>query len=262
MHRVLDAVLALLDLDLGRAADADDGNATRQLRQAFLQFLLVVIRGRLLDLRVQLDAASRNVPLLAGSVDNRRAVLVDTHLLCRAEHVERHAFQLDAEILADNLAAGEDGKVLEHGFAAVAEARRLDRRHLEPAAQLVDDERRQRLALDLLSHDQQWIAALNNRFEKREDWLESRQLLLEQQDVRVFELTQHLRRVGDEIRREIAVVELHAFDNVELGFETGRLFDRDDTLVADLVHRLRDHLADFAVVIGRNRADLGYLVVG
>src|SRR5689334_15551739 len=261
MHRVIDAVLALLDLGLGRAADADDGNATRQLRQALLQFLLVVIRGRLLDLRAQLGAASRNVRLLAGSVDYRRAVLVDTHLLCRAEHVERHAFQLDAEILADNLAAGEDSKVLEHGFAAVAKARRLDRRYLEPAAQLVDDERRQRLALDVLSHDQQRIAALNNGFEEREDRLESRQLLLEQQDVRVFELAQHLRRVGDEICREIAAVELHALDNVELGFEAGRLFDRNDTLVADLVHRLRDHLADFAVIIGRNRADLGYLVV-
>src|SRR3954453_8811545 len=49
MHRVVDAVLALLDLDLGRATDADNGNAPRQLRQALLQFLLVVIRGRLFD---------------------------------------------------------------------------------------------------------------------------------------------------------------------------------------------------------------------
>jgi hypothetical protein len=31
MHRVVDAVLLLLDLDLGRTADADDRNAARQL---------------------------------------------------------------------------------------------------------------------------------------------------------------------------------------------------------------------------------------
>ena len=31
MHRVLDAIPALLDLDLGGAADADDGDAAGQL---------------------------------------------------------------------------------------------------------------------------------------------------------------------------------------------------------------------------------------
>src|SRR4051812_23788546 len=55
---------------------------------------------------------------------------------------------------------------------------------------------------------------------------------------------------------------MQALDNAELGFEAGRLFDRDVTLVADLIHRLRDQLADSAILIGRNRTDLGYLVVG
>ena len=40
---VIDAVLALLHLDLGRAADADYRNAAGQLGQAFVQFLLVII---------------------------------------------------------------------------------------------------------------------------------------------------------------------------------------------------------------------------
>src|SRR5205814_4629660 len=99
MHRIIDAILALLDFDFGRAADADNGNAARQFRQALLQFLLVVIRGRLLDLRAQLRAAALDFRLLAGAVDDRRAVLVDADLLGRAEHVKRDAFELDAEIL-------------------------------------------------------------------------------------------------------------------------------------------------------------------
>ena len=62
--------------------------------------------------------------------------------------------------------------------------------------------------------------------------------------------------------REIAAVELHALDDVEFGFEAVRLLDRDDALVADLVHRFRDHLADLAVVIGRDRPDLSDFGVG
>ena len=108
MHRVVDAILALLDLDFGRAADADDRDAARQLRQALLQLFLVVIRGRLLDLRAELRAAGLDVGLLAGAVDDRGVVLLDAHLLGRAEHVERDVLELDAEILADDLTAGQD----------------------------------------------------------------------------------------------------------------------------------------------------------
>src|SRR5205807_5824921 len=153
MHRIIDAILALLHFDFGRAADADDGNPARQFRQALLQFLLVVIRGRLVDLRTQLSAATLDLRLLAGAVDNRRAVLVDADLLGRAEHVERDALELDAKILADYLTAAQDGKVIEHCLAAIAEARRLHSRDLQPAAQFVDAEGRLRLPLDILRDD-------------------------------------------------------------------------------------------------------------
>ena len=42
----------------------------------------------------------------------------------------------------------------QHGLAAVAEARRLDGAHLERAAQLVDDQSRERFAFDVLGDDQ------------------------------------------------------------------------------------------------------------
>ena len=62
--------------------------------------------------------------------------------------------------------------------------------------------------------------------------------------------------------REVAAVELHALDDVELGLEALGLLDRDHALVADLLHRLGDHLADLALAVGRDRADLGDLLVG
>ena len=81
------------------------------------------------------------------------------------------------------------------------------------------------------------------------------------ENVGIVELGDHLLGIGDEIGREIAAVELHALDDVGLGLEALGLLDRDDALVADLLHRLGDFLADELVAIGRNRADLGDLVV-
>ena len=83
-----------------------------------------------------------------------------------------------------------------------------------------------------------------------------------QQDVRVFELGEHLLGVGDEIGAQIAAVELHPLDNIEFGLERLCLFDGDDALVADLLHRLGQHPADLGVAIRRDGADLGNLVVG
>ena len=125
VQRIVDAILLLLDLDLGRAADLDHGDAAGELGQPLLQLLLVVVRGGVLDLLLDLADARLDVGLLAGAVDDGGVVLGDRHLLGLAEHLHRHVLELDAEILGDHLAAGQHGDVLQHGLAAVAEARRL-----------------------------------------------------------------------------------------------------------------------------------------
>ena len=66
----------------------------------------------------------------------------------------------------------------------------------------------------------------------------------------------HALGVGDEVRRQIAAVELHAFNDVERGVERLRFFDRDDAVLADLFHRLCDDAADGLVMVGRDGADL------
>ena len=62
MESVVDAVLLLLDLDLGRTADADHRDAARELGQALLELLTVVVRGGLLDLRLDLADAALDGP--------------------------------------------------------------------------------------------------------------------------------------------------------------------------------------------------------
>src|SRR3546814_2930698 len=81
-------------------------------------------------------------------------------------------------------------------------------------------------------------------------------LLLVDQDIRILKLDRHLFRVGDEIRRQIAAIELHAFDDIKLEFETLGLFDGDDAFLADLLHRLGDLLADDGVAIDRKSTRL------
>ena len=81
------------------------------------------------------------------------------------------------------------------------------------------------------------------------------------ENVRVFELGDHLLGIGDEIGREIAAVELHAFDDLGLGLEAFGLLDRDHAFIADLLHRLGDFFADELIAIGRNCADLSDLLV-
>jgi len=161
VERVLDAVLLLLDLDLGRAADADHRDAARELGETLLQLLAVIVGGGLLDLRLDLPDARLDVLALAGAGDDRGLLLLDDDLLGPAEHLQRHILELDAEILGNELAAAQGGDILEHGLAAIAEARRLDGRDLEAAAQLVDHQRRERLAFDVLGDDHQRLTRLH-----------------------------------------------------------------------------------------------------
>src|SRR5262249_38558517 len=162
----------------------------------------------------------------------------------------------------DRLPAGEDGDVLQHRLATIAEPGRLHGRDLEPAAQLVNDQRRQRLAFDILGNDEQRLARLYYRLEQRKQLLQAGELLLVDEDVRVLHLNAHLVGVGDEIRRNVTAIELHAFNHVELGLERLRLFHRDHAFVADLLHRLGEEAADLGVAVGGNAADLGELLGG
>jgi hypothetical protein len=61
VQRVVDAVLALLHFDFGRAADLDHGHAAGQLGQTLLQLLAVVIAGGGLDLGADLFDARLDV---------------------------------------------------------------------------------------------------------------------------------------------------------------------------------------------------------
>src|SRR6476659_3271100 len=261
MHRVIHAILALLDLYFGRTADADNRDAARELGQTLLQLLTVVVRGGLLDLRLDLVDARLDVGLLAGPADDGGVLLVDHHLLGATEHGERDVLHLDAEVFRDRLTAGQNGDVLQHGLAAIAEARSLHGSNLEAATQTVDDEGGESFAFDVFRDDDQRLAGLHHGLQQRQQLVQRGELLLVDQDVGVVHFDAHLVGVGDEVGRDVAAVELHALDDVEFGLERLGFLDRDDALVADLLHGVGEELADFGVAVGGDRADLGDFLV-
>ena len=77
-----------------------------------------------------------------------------------------------------------------------------------------------------------------------------------QKDVGILELHKHLLGVGDEVRRNVAAIELHAFDDFKFRREGLRLLDRNDAFLADFLHCLGYHRADFQISIGGDRSDL------
>ena len=125
------------------------------------------------------------------------------------------------------------------------------------ALELVDDEGSQGLALDLLGHDEQGPAHAGHVLEQGQEVLEVRDLLLVEEDEGLLEDALHPLRIGHEIGRQVAAVELHALDRLHRGLEALGLLDRDDAVLADLVHGFGDDLADRQVVVGGDRADLG-----
>src|SRR5207253_2656438 len=106
VQRVFDARLFLFHLGLGRCADVDDGNTAREFRQALLEFLAIVIAGRLFNLTTDLSDAALNVGVLARAFDNGCVFLVDGDALRFAQVFELDVLELDPEVFANHFAAG------------------------------------------------------------------------------------------------------------------------------------------------------------
>ena len=259
--RVLDAVLLLLELHLGGGADLDDGHTAGELGQALLELLGVVVGVGVLELGPDLVDPALDVGLVAGTLDEGGLVLGDGHDAGPAQHVEGDVVELEADVLGDDLATGEDGEVLQHGLAALAEAGGLDRDRLERAPDLVDDQGGEGLALDVLGDDHQRLGRLHDLLEHRQQVADGRDLARVEQDVGVVEDRLHALGVGDEVGGDVALVEAHALDQLQLHAEGLRLLDGDDAVLAHLVDGVGDGVADLLVGGGDGR-HLGDLLLG
>ena len=254
-HRVFDAVLLLLEFDLGGRTDLEDGDAAGQLGEALLELLAVVVGVGVLDLGLDLVDPALDVVFRTRTFDDGGLVLGDDDALGLAEQVERDGLELEPDLFADDLGSGDGRHVLQHRLATFAEAGGLDGSRLEGAADLVDDDRGECLTVDVLGDDDERATGLHDLLEDRDEVADRRDLRRHEQQVRIVERRLHALGVGDHVRRQVALVEAHALDEVHLHAEGLAFLDGDDAVLADLVDRLGDHLAD----LGIGRGDAGDL---
>src|SRR4029453_8461439 len=92
--------------------------------------------------------------------------------------------------------------------------------------------------------------------------LDRTDLLVRDQDVRVLEDSLHPLRIRDHVRRQVALVELHALGELELEAEGLALLDVHDAVLADLLDRVGQNVADLAVTGGDGRHACDVLLAG
>ena len=126
LKRILDPVLLLLELGLGGRPDLDDGHPAGELGQALLQLLAIEIRGGGFDLGFDLLAPAPDGGFVAIALDDGGVVLGADHPAGATEILDGDPVELAADLLADDLTAGQHGDVAQHLLAAVAEAGGFD----------------------------------------------------------------------------------------------------------------------------------------
>ena len=147
-------------------------------------------------------------------------------------------------------AAGEDGDILQHLLAAVAEAGGLDAHHVQGAAQTVHDQGGQGLALHILGDDEQLLAGLHHLLQQGQDVGDDGDLLIGDEDVGVVHDGLHLLGIGDHVGGDVAPVEHHALHHLGVGLGGLGLLDGDHAVGGDLLHGLGNQLADDRVAGG------------
>ncbi|CAB4796351.1 unannotated protein [freshwater metagenome] len=240
-------MLALLELNLGCGSCLDDCNTASQLGQTLLQLLAVVVAVALLNLCTNLVYATSDLLGVARTFNDGGLVLGHDDLASVTQQVQLGGVELEADFFRNDLTAGQDRDVLQHGLATVAKARSLNGDRAEGATDLVDDQGGQSLALHVLSQDDQRLAGLHDLFQNRQDVLHRADLLVRDQDVSIFEHGFHALSVGDEVRGDVTLVKTHSLGELELKTKGVALFNSDDAFLADLVHGFSDHFADLGV---------------
>ena len=256
MQRVFNAGLLLFHFHFGTGTNLDDGNTASQLGNTLLQLLLVVIGRAVFDLLADLLNASFDVRLCSCTADDGGVFLGHVDTLGCAQVIKGGVLERQADFFRDDCATGKDRDVLQHFLATVTKAGCLNSVDLHDATHVVHNQSCKRFAFDVLSDDLQRLASLGYSFQHRQQLADVGNLLVDKQDVRVFQLGRHVVLVVDEVRRQEATVELHTFNHVQLVFQASAFLNGNYAFLANFFHCIGDDLTDGIVTVGRDSAYL------
>ena len=244
-------MLLFFQFGLGGSTYFDDGNAAGEFRQALVELLAVVVAGGLINLNADLFDAALDVGAVALTANDGGVVFGGNNLFALTEVSNGGRFEFAAGFLGNHGRAGQDGDILQHGFAAVAETGGFDSQHVEHAAQLVEHEGGQGFAINIFGdHDQLALAALDHLFQQGDQICSSRDLLVMDQQVWFFDHRFHRFGIGHEVRGEVAAVELHTFDIIGLELKSLGILNGNHAIIADFIEDFGDQFADLPVLGG------------
>src|SRR5690554_2382867 len=163
MQRIFHAGFFLFHLDFSSSTYLDDCNTASQFGQTLLQLLFVVIRGGIFDLLANLGHTAFDIRLLASTVNDGGVVLIQNHTLGVTQVLQGGGVQAQADFFGNHGTTGQDGNILQHGFATVTKARSLNSSHFDNATHVVDNQSRQSFAFNIFGNDQQRAAGLDRK---------------------------------------------------------------------------------------------------
>ncbi len=158
VQRIFNACFLLFHFDFSGSAHLDQCHTAGQLGHALLQLLTVIVAGCFFDLNANLLHACLDVACIACAVDDDGGFFAHFNALGLTQVSQGYFFKRQANFFGNHFAAGQDGDVFQHGFAAIAEARCLNGNHLQDTADGVNHQRREGFAIDVFSNDQQRTA--------------------------------------------------------------------------------------------------------
>ncbi len=146
-------MLLLFQFDFGGRTHADHGHAAGQLGQALLQLLAVVVAGAVVNFGFDLVDTTTNGPFVAGTTDNGGIIFGRGNFVGTAQIIKRGGIKFASHFFGDDGATGQNSNILQHSFAAITKARSFDGQHVKGAAQFVQDQGSQGLAINIFGDD-------------------------------------------------------------------------------------------------------------
>ena len=142
MQRVVHAVFFLFHFHFGSRAHFNHCHAAGQFGHTLLQFFFVVVAGGHVNLFADFSHACFNSGFVAVSVNNGGVFFGDFNAFGLTQVFQSCLFQSQADFFGNHGAAGQDGDVLQHGFAAVAKARCFHGHSFQNAANAIHHQSR------------------------------------------------------------------------------------------------------------------------
>ena len=253
---ILDTVLELTDLDLGRSTDLDDGDATSKSAHTLLKLFLVIIASSCVHLFKKSINALINISLGASTTHKNNVILGDDDSLGTSEHANISVIDGLANILGEEGGTSGDSDIL-HGVASVVtEAGGFDGGDLKSTAELVHDEGGESLALNILSDEEEGSLLFHASLQEGEDLLHGGDFFVNKEDSCVGELNLGGLGVSHEVGGDVPTVPLKTLDILHFGLKGLAFRHSDGTVRSEPIEDARNEAADVSVTVSRDGGDV------